>query len=86
MSLSAILRKRWASPTARPLSFMKVSGFSSMTRSPPMRAFGDERLEFLAPGRKAVRVGDRFDRHEADVVAIAFVLGARISKTDEQFH
>ena len=31
-------------------------------------------------------LGYRIDGHEADVVAVAGVLGAGIAKTDEQFH
>ena len=51
-----------------------------------MRAFGRDALEAAAPRREAVALGDRLDRHEADVVAVAGVLGARIAEPDEQQH
>ena len=50
------------------------------------RAFRRLAMEALAPGAEAVRVDDLVERHVADVVAVAGVLRAWVSQTDEQLH
>jgi hypothetical protein len=47
-------------------------------------AFRHLALEALAPGRKAMATRDLVQRHEADVVALAGVLGSRIAQADPQ--
>ena len=41
-----------ASPTARPLSFINVSGFSSVTRAVPMEPSQTSALNFFRQGEK----------------------------------
>src|SRR5581483_9812508 len=43
-------------------------------------------LEALLPRRQPVPLGDALERHEADVVAMARVLAARIAEADEKLH
>jgi hypothetical protein len=50
------------------------------------RCFRSHPLKAAAPRRKAVALGDGVDRHEADVVAVAGMLGAGISEPDEKQH
>ena len=50
------------------------------------RALGRHALKAAAPRRKAVAPGNRVDRHEADIVPVARVAGARIAEPDEEQH
>ena len=86
MSEGKILKNRAASPTNSPDAFIKVCGFSSSTRSPPIDALREFALEAVAKPRDAVPSGDRLDRHEADIVAVAGVAGTRIAETDNEAH
>ncbi len=65
---------------------MKVVGLRIRTRSPPSTASvpSPEKRRRQAGG--AVGAGDRVDRHEADIVAVAGVARAGIAEADEETH
>src|SRR3546814_14212672 len=49
-------------------------------------ALGQFAVEPLAERLETVLLGDRIDRHEADVMPLPPVLGARIAQSDEEQH
>ena len=63
---------------------MKVCGFSSSTRSPPIDASASSPLKRLRNPAAPVPSGNRINRHEADVVTVAGVAGTRIAETDNK--
>ena len=65
---------------------MKVSGFSRMTRSPPIVAFGGLALETSCARAGPVVAGDGVHGHEADIVPVAGVARTGIAEADEEQH
>ena len=65
---------------------MKVPGSSSSVCVAAERAFGGHALKAAAPRRKAVALGNGVDRHEADIVPVARMTGARIAEPDKEQH
>src|SRR6185312_4079811 len=49
-------------------------------------AFGERALEFAAKRREPIALGNRVERHEAEIVAIHRVAGSRIAEPDEKAH
>jgi hypothetical protein len=49
-------------------------------------AFRDQAPELLLPGTKAVRLGNRVESHEADIVSVKRILCARIAEADPELH
>ena len=49
-------------------------------------AFGDQAPEFLLPRAEIMHLGDDVGRHEADIVPLKRIFGARIAKADPQLH
>ncbi len=59
---------------------MNVPGNSKQHFLAVDRAFGGDALKTATPRRKAVAFCNRLDRHEADIVPVARVAGARIAE------
>ena len=73
--------------TARPESFMNVSGLTIVRSSPRYRPIAiDGGIARPALARPAGAIGDPVEDHPADVVARLRVLVARVSQADDDLH
>ncbi|CAM4008685.1 hypothetical protein PAYE108092_16890 [Paracoccus yeei] len=62
------------------------AGFQQHGAGVAQASLGDLALEPRPPGGETMVGRDAIDRHEAHVVAVAFVFRARIAQADQQYH
>ncbi len=79
------MRKRWASPTALPALVHEGCGLQQHDALAAEARLRGLALEAAAPRAEVVALGDAVERHEADVVAVARVLGPGFPSPTKSF-